>query len=74
MKVQVKLFATLRDNRFSIKQIDLPETATMADLLDHLDIPEDLKCLLLVNGRHVKRDQKLNDKDTTSIFPAIAGG
>ena len=74
MRVQVKLFATLRENRFATKRIDLPEPATIADLLDSLDIPQGQAGIILLNGTNVYPDHKLSDKDSISIFPALGGG
>ncbi len=77
MRVQVKLFAGLRKLAPEGKSpfpLDLPEGATVGELLKVLGVPEDKPKILLVNGRHAGNDQALRDGDEVSIFPPVAGG
>ena len=74
MVVEVKLFATFREGRFSEKKIDLSEESSIGDLLKYLKIPEKDAKVLIVNGQAVSVKHKLNDNDIVAIFPPIAGG
>ena len=74
MKVTVKLFATLRKNRFSQDQLTLPDNAAVSDLLKELKIPQEHIGILLTDGKNVSADSKISDGQTISIFPAVGGG
>ena len=74
MVVEVKLFATFREGRFSEKKLELSEENTISDLLKYLKIPEKDTKILIVNGQAVSVEYKLNNNDTVAIFPPIAGG
>lgn len=82
MQVDVKLFASLRkklppsSGRPAGKgAIELPDAATLADLIRHLDIPPDLAQMVLVNGEQTRAfGHTLADGDQVSIFPPVAGG
>ena len=74
MRVTVKLFATLREGRFSVDALECKEGATVADVLHALDIPEQEAALTFINSRHADHAAKLADGDTLAIFPPIGGG
>ncbi len=74
MLVDVKLFATFRTNRFKRKEVELPESSSVGDLLKHLDIAEKDAKVLIVNGLPVSAEHKLSNNDVIAIFPPIAGG
>lgn len=82
MQVDVKLFASLRkkippsSGRPAGKStIELPDDATLADLIYQLDIPPDLAQMVLVNGEQTREcGHTLADGDRVSIFPPVAGG
>ena len=74
MLVDVKLFATFRTNRFKRKEVELPESSSVGDLLKHLDIAEKDAKVLIVNGLSVSAEHKLSNNDVIAIFPPIAGG
>ena len=74
MEVTVKLFATLRKDRFRQDQMTLSEDAVASDLLEKLKIPFDHIGILLVDGKNVSPDSKISDGQTISIFPAVGGG
>ncbi len=79
MKIEVKLFATLRDylpkgsSLFSCT-MDIGQGTRVDEVLSNLHIPEDLSKIILVNGIHGKSDQILKDGDVLSVFPPVAGG
>lgn len=74
IRVKVRLFATLRENRDKEIIIELPDGATLLDVIEHLNIPKEQASLLLINGKFAKFDEALKDNDTVSIFPPIGGG
>ncbi len=74
MKVLVKLFATLREGRFDVKEMDLPEGTRVGDVLLLLQIPPREAAICLVNGRSVEGDAGLADGDTVVFFPPLGGG
>jgi molybdopterin synthase sulfur carrier subunit len=79
MEIEVKLFATLRDylpkgsGRFSCK-MEIDDHSRVQDILSKLNLPEDIPKIILINGTHGKKDQRLKDGDILSIFPPVAGG
>lgn len=79
MEIEVKLFATLRDylpkgsSRFSCK-MEIDDRTTVEDILSRLNIPKDMPKIILINGTHAKKDQRLKEGDVLSIFPPVAGG
>ncbi|MBI3246188.1 MAG: MoaD/ThiS family protein [Deltaproteobacteria bacterium] len=80
MHIEVKLFATLRKNlppgsSGSKAQMTLDTGATLQSLVDRLKIPAELAQMVLVNGEQTREfDRQLQDGDTVSIFPPVAGG
>ena len=82
MRVDVKLFASLRkklppdSGRPAGKRtVELPDAATLADLIHRLDIPPDLAQMVLVNGEQTREfGHTLTAGDQVSIFPPVAGG
>ena len=77
MKVNLKLFAGLRQYAQSedgTSVIELAQGATIADALAHIGVPLDKPRITLLNARHAELDTPLNDGDTLSLFPPVAGG
>lgn len=80
MIIQVKLFATLRhyvpnsDRHLDRDKWDIKEGATVAQVLEMLNLPEKEATKLLVNGRNADREKILNEGDVLHVFPPIAGG
>ncbi len=79
MQVTVKLYAML--NRFRHNEragtpfkVDLPENATLLDLIHQLNIPPEQTRITFVNGIIQEVDYKLKDGDEVGIFPPIGGG
>ena len=84
MRIRVRLFASLRD-RFPSDdrgrgEVELNEGATLADLIERLEIPDPLAQMVLVDGLQEPRNREerarrtLEDGQTVSIFPPVAGG
>lgn len=74
MQITVKLFATLRTNRFKINTMEFPEETTILAVAAALDIPREELALTLVNGISVEDSHTLKDGDTLAIFPPVGGG
>ena len=84
MKIDVRLFANLRDRFPSGDRgrgtVLLPCGANVQDLLDHLEIPQKSAQMVLIDGRQVARARTartailLEIGQTVSIFPPLAGG
>ena len=73
MKIEIRLFATFRQNRGKIVELELQDP-TPKKLLNQLGIdPEDV-AILLVNGQDAKFDQELQPGDYLSVFPPVGGG
>jgi len=77
MKVEIKLFAGFRsyipstpDQRYT----DVPDGSTVGDIILALDIPEDTKKIIFINGARGTVDSVLQEKDRLAIFPPVAGG
>ncbi len=74
MFVEVKLFATLKKDRFPRNQIQLQSNSRITDLLTILGISVDDVGVLVVNQKDATFDQVLKEGDTVTIIPPIGGG
>ncbi len=74
MHVTVKLFATLRKDRFDEKDLELPHEVTAGEVIDRIGIPPTEVTLIFINGRHAGPEAKLAQGDTLALFPPIGGG
>lgn len=74
MKLSVKLFATYRQGRFDVAELERPEGLTVGGLLAELGLPLAELGFVLVRGRHAGLDQVLAAGDTVSVFPKVGGG
>jgi sulfur carrier protein ThiS len=74
MRVLVSLFSSLRIGRFSEAEVELSEGASVADLLDKLQIPLEDVGVVVVNARSGTFQQKLQAGDRITLIPPIGGG
>lgn len=79
MRVHVKLFATLRRYVEGATsgvpfEVELPDGATIADLIGRLHLPTEEVKMAFVNGRARPEDWHLESGDEIGIFPPIGGG
>ncbi|MGB9640614.1 MAG: MoaD/ThiS family protein, partial [Anaerolineales bacterium] len=79
MIIQVKLFAML--TRYHPEtpagipfKIELPENATIQNLLEILQIPPEETKITFVNNQIQNLDYPLKEGDVVGIFPPVAGG
>jgi len=80
MIIEAKIFSTLRHylpnspHHLEGAKWDMPEGATVAQVLKILNIPENETKILLINGRNADKERVLNDGDVFHVFPLMAGG
>lgn len=84
MRIHVRLFASLRDRLPAQArgrgEIELEDDASLADLIAHLEIPDRLAQMVLIDGQQAPRRggerqaRVLRDGQTVSIFPPVSGG
>ena len=79
MRVQAKLFATLSRYRPGQMagapfEVDLPEGATLENLIRQLNLPQEEVKVVFVNARAQPLTYILNPADEVGIFPPIGGG
>lgn len=79
MKVQVRLYASLRKHLPDMGHgeaafVELPDGATVGDLLHTLDIPDRDAKQCFVNAVARGQDHVLKDGDEVGCFPPVAGG
>ena len=54
--------------------LDVPDGATVDQVVHSLRIPRELERLTVVNGRDAVPGQQLSEGDVLSVFPPLAGG
>ncbi len=74
MQLIVKLFATFRQGRFDVAQLEYPAGTTVGGILDALAIPRGELGFVMVRGRHAELEHQPAAGDTVSIFPLVGGG
>ena len=79
MRVEVRLFATLRDYApkeatAGVFSTELPEGATLDTLLAELRIATEKIHLRMVNGAGAEDSHILKDNDRVGLFPPVGGG
>lgn len=83
MKITLRLYATLqdylpRDAHGNEASLEISDGATVPEVLASLAVPLSQAHIVMVNGRHVLRDQvaerALQHSDELAVWPAIGGG
>jgi molybdopterin converting factor small subunit len=79
VKIEVRLFANLADHlpsgsRGSGASLEVPEGATVGDVVRRLAPPTDLPLLCLVNGEEADAARRLSSGDRVDLIPPLAGG
>jgi molybdopterin converting factor small subunit len=79
MRIQVKLFATMRRYQPGLQRgkalpLEVPTEATVAWVVQRLGIPENVPLVAMVNSTVCTLDCALSDGDTLSLFPPVTGG
>lgn len=74
MNIKVKLFANLLKFGPEEQEMTCSDGASVADVIQMLNLPDKIPLLRIVNGEHVDQHHRLKDGDTLALFPPIAGG
>lgn len=74
MRVRIRLYASLRKFGSEEQEMELPENATIEDVIKLLKLPEKIPMLRIVNGEHRTLKHPLKEGDEVALFPPIAGG
>lgn len=79
MEIEIKLFASLRKylaegDPATAVQLKVPDNATVAHVLDILEVPQKAVRLIFVNSVRAHLDQLLHAGDRLGVFPPVAGG
>ena len=72
--IEVRLFATLRQGRQKVYQVESDSVKTIQDIMDAVDVPRSEVNIMLINGFHQKPETEVKDGDVVSLFPAVGGG
>jgi len=74
MKIKVKLFATLRKERFDEKNFEIDSGSDIEYLLKKIQLKKDEIAIIFINGKHADLNTIINDGDDIALFPPIGGG
>ena len=78
MRIRVKLFSWFREylpaKVVGEATVELPEGATVTDLLVHLGIAAHIESIIVNDQPEPNRERILLDDDRVSIFPLVFGG
>lgn len=79
MRVTVKLHATLRKflppgSSEQSAVVELPEGATVADLVRRLGIPPEHTKMMVSGDNYLETSSVLHDGQDVDLFPPLAGG
>jgi len=77
--VYVRLFATLRRYHPHLgigeaMPVELPDGATVGQLIEHLRLPAGEVKVIFVNGIVRGEEHALSDGDKVGVFPPVGGG
>jgi sulfur carrier protein ThiS len=83
VSIEFKLFADLMkylpaNARQQSVKLDMPEGATVYDLMDRFCVPREQAHLVICNGIFIPPSQRetyrLQDQDVIALWPPVAGG
>ena len=79
MRIEVRLFATLREYapkeaNAGVFSTTLPDGGTVGTLLEAIGIDSEQVHLRMVNGAGVEDDHLLRENDRVGLFPPVGGG
>lgn len=72
--IEVRLFATLRNNRGKIIELDSEKYVTGRQILEFFQISPEEVAIFLINGVHSSPEDSVKDGDVLAIFPPVGGG
>jgi len=74
MRIQVSLYATLKENRLVDAVMEINEGATLRTLLHLLNLQVEDVAIVIVNGKSSTYKQTLHEGDRVTLIPPLAGG
>ena len=80
MRITVNIYAYLRcygtapDPSIWQKEWDLPEGASVSDVLGKLKLPKEVRLTVLLNGSSVDKNALLKEGDIIHVLPQMSGG
>ncbi|MEA2476790.1 MAG: sulfur-carrier protein [Actinomycetota bacterium] len=78
MRITVVCFGALRERVPGAGEgpveIDLPDGASVADVVEALSIPRALASMVLVDGNRVELDEVVSEGAAVTLMPPFAGG
>jgi molybdopterin converting factor small subunit len=72
--IEVKLFATLRNNLGKELDFEYRDNLKIKDVIDELGIDSEKVSIMLINGVHQTMETQLKDNDKLYLFPPVGGG
>ena len=72
--MEVKLFASLRENRGKTASVEWREGLNGNAILESLAIPAESVAIYLINGKNADFNEPLSQSDVVSLFPPVGGG
>lgn len=80
MKIRLRLYASFEEKMPEVTEedgstiLELPEGTVIREILDRFEIPYKEAYVILLNGRHAKKENLLLEGSELCIFPAVVGG
>lgn len=74
MKVNIKLVGAFRIDRFKEEFREYRAGASVREVIDSLQLPEQILGIVLINGVHAEFESTLQDGDSLTILPILDGG
>ena len=80
MVIEVKLYLSLlrhvpqSDKHLERDRWEVPDGATVGQVLEMLNLPDSEARIITVNGRHSYRGKTLRDGDILQVVPVLCGG
>lgn len=74
MEIEIRLFATFRNGRWTSKKLSFDKAVDIRYILDQLQIKEEELGIALINGKYSEIDSILEDGDVLGLFPPVGGG
>ena len=72
--MEVRLFATLRENRGKTVRVDWYEGINGSAIIEAVGVTPSAVAIYLVNGKNANPEDKLMESDVVSLFPPVGGG
>jgi molybdopterin converting factor small subunit len=74
VNIRLRLFATLQDYGPESQLLEVADGAVLGDVVERLGLPDGIPLIMIRNGRHADRNDRLEGGDEIALFPPIAGG